>query len=235
MHAVGDLLKGARESKALSQRQLSQRSGISESMISRVERGSRSPSFELAGQLFAAMGWQLHLELEPLDADIDRLIEAAARQPLVERLRTARGDLASMIGALAGAGLTCVIEGTAAALLQGAPVPVEVVEIAVPRTELDKLATMLASNFAKRWDPRWQGWGYINADPREEGPLRWQVSWFGELHACLVDELPPFVTIELDGAACRVRPLIDLEVEDPATARMLARVRARLATAELNR
>lgn len=232
---VGDLLKHARESKVLSQRELSEQSGVSESMISRVEGGSRSPSFDLAGQLLAAMGWQLRVELEPLDADVDRLIEAAAGHPMDQRLRTAAVVLPDLIAALDAANVNHVVEGASAALLQGAPVPVDALEIAVLSSDLEALGTMLTRNFAKRWDPRWRGWGYISADPREEGPFRWQVSWFGEMRARLVDELPASVIVDVNGTACRTRPLMDVEVGDPEIARILARVRARLAAADSSR
>jgi hypothetical protein len=204
-------------------------------MISTIERGSRTPSFELADQLLSALGWQLRLELEPLDADIDRIIEAAAGQPLEKRLATAGVDIPDFIAALNTVKLDYVIDGAGAGLLQGAPVPVEALEIVVSLNDLAAFASMLERHHAKRWDANWLGWGYISADPREEGPLRWQVGWFGELRASLVHELPPSVTIDLDGTACRVRPLIDVEVDDPAIARILDRVRARLAASDASR
>jgi transcriptional regulator with XRE-family HTH domain len=233
MSEMGALMRGAREARGLSQAELAARSGVSESMISRLERGERRTFLDVVDRLLAALGLQLRYELEPLGADLDRLIDEAAQVPLVERLKRAGVMMHYFVEWLEEEEVDYVIEGAAAALLQGVPVPVLALEIAVQAGDIEAFARMLRNCHAKRWDPMYREWGYCDPDPRVEGgPLRWQVSVFGELHARLVEALPEHVVVEIGGHSYPVRPLVEVEVSDPATARIVARARARLAAAE---
>ena len=55
----------ARKSKNMTQKELSERTGITQADISRIENGTRNPSLEMLKRLARGMGMVLKLELEP--------------------------------------------------------------------------------------------------------------------------------------------------------------------------
>lgn len=58
----------ARKSQNLTQKELSERTGITQADISRIERGLRNPSLEMVKRLAHGMGMQLRLEFIPYAA-----------------------------------------------------------------------------------------------------------------------------------------------------------------------
>ena len=56
----------ARKEKGLTQKQLSELTGISQADISRIENGTRNPSLGMIKRLAAGMGMQLKLEFLPI-------------------------------------------------------------------------------------------------------------------------------------------------------------------------
>ena len=60
----------ARNKQNLTQKELSARSGIAQSDISRLENGTKNPSLKLLKRLAAAMGMRLKIEFEPLKTSI---------------------------------------------------------------------------------------------------------------------------------------------------------------------
>ena len=56
----------ARKEKGLTQKQLSELTGISQADISRIENGTRNPSLEMIKRLAAGMGMRLKLEFIPV-------------------------------------------------------------------------------------------------------------------------------------------------------------------------
>ena len=56
----------ARTSQNITQKELSDRTGISQADISRLENGTRNPSLKLLKRLAAGMGMELKLEFVPL-------------------------------------------------------------------------------------------------------------------------------------------------------------------------
>ena len=56
----------ARKEKGLTQKQLSELTGISQADISRIENGTRNPSLGMIKRLAAGMGMQLKLEFLPV-------------------------------------------------------------------------------------------------------------------------------------------------------------------------
>lgn len=56
----------ARKMQKLTQKDLSERTGISQADISRIENGTRNPSLEMVKRLAAGMGMYLKLEFVPL-------------------------------------------------------------------------------------------------------------------------------------------------------------------------
>ena len=55
----------ARKTQNLTQKELSERTGITQADISRIERGLRNPSLEVIKRLAHGMGMQLRLEFVP--------------------------------------------------------------------------------------------------------------------------------------------------------------------------
>jgi transcriptional regulator with XRE-family HTH domain len=130
---IGCLLRRARESRELSQEDLAELSGISQSVISAYERERKQPGWVAAERLFAAMGLQMRIELEPLDADLDRQIDAYAAMTAEERLRALPYVLKALDSHLEG--IPLVVTGAAAAALHGASVPVRRVDLLLPDTD----------------------------------------------------------------------------------------------------
>lgn len=56
----------ARKEKGLTQKQLSELTGITQADISRIENGSRNPSLEMIKRLATGMGMRLKLEFIPV-------------------------------------------------------------------------------------------------------------------------------------------------------------------------
>lgn len=59
----------ARKSQNMTQRDLSEATGITQADISRIENGTRNPSLEMVKRLAAGMGMRLKLEFIPLQGD----------------------------------------------------------------------------------------------------------------------------------------------------------------------
>lgn len=215
---VGELLRARRGAARLSQDRLARDAGVTQSLISRVERGMTVPSIDLVERLFAALGLQLRVAAEPLDADLDAELDRISLVPL--RNRFANSDWPYLVKTLGG--LPYVIEGALAAMAQGAPVPVRTADIAVAFRDVDAFDTWLRCRGAARWNERWQEFGYGDPDPRLDGPLRWQVC-LCELRARICRELPEWVEIRIGETVLRVAPLLQLELTDPMVAGLVRR------------
>ena len=75
---TGAVVSDARVRAGLSQRELAQRAGTSQSAIARTENGAVSPSLETLRRLVAACGFELRLSLVPAGAS-DRVVEVYKR------------------------------------------------------------------------------------------------------------------------------------------------------------
>ncbi len=90
MSALGEIVRSTRLRHRLSQRALAIRAGVTQSSISRVERGLESPSFERFEQILLAMGERPLLATEAIDHGLDPAdVEAGRRLTHGERLREA--------------------------------------------------------------------------------------------------------------------------------------------------
>jgi len=81
---LGEVLRDARHSAGVSQRQLAIRTGIAAPAISRIENGHESPSFERFATCLEALGFEPDLELRPLagsEADPVHLMAEAELTP----------------------------------------------------------------------------------------------------------------------------------------------------------
>lgn len=221
---VGALLRTERERAALTQAELARRTGISQAMVSAVERGAKQPSLAVAEQLLAVLGRRLVVGTESLDlsdAELDAALAALLDVPPAERLRAGHFDGVALLRQLAPA--APVAEGAAAAVLHGVPVPCEVLNVAVERERLADLAAVIRAGPADRWDDVWLRWSMAAPDPRVPGPQRW---WLpdGEFRVRTVDERPETVTILADGLPVAVRPLHEVAAADRRVRRALARL-----------
>jgi transcriptional regulator with XRE-family HTH domain len=224
---VGTTLRRQRELHRLTQAQLAARAGVSQATVARVENGGRSPSLAMVDQLLAVLGSQLTVGVEPLDAEVDRRLTELAAQPVAERIADAGLDRA--VERLTG--LPYVFAGATAALLQGAPLPVSAVEIAVSWEDVDAFTAWLERNYAQRWNERWQEFGYLHEDPRQPGAHRWYTR-IGEIRATMCHKLPEPIEVRHGPTAYRVVPLAGLEIADPVVAALLRRYREQQLPAE---
>jgi transcriptional regulator with XRE-family HTH domain len=81
----GDLVKEARRRAGLTQRQLAERAGTTQSAIARLETGQTNPSFDLVVRLIEACGFRLDVFLDPYDDSDLAQAEAVLRIPVAKR------------------------------------------------------------------------------------------------------------------------------------------------------
>jgi transcriptional regulator with XRE-family HTH domain len=81
-----DLVREARRRAGLSQRELAERAGTTQSAIARLESGRTSPSFDAVVRLVKACGFRLDVALDPYDDSDVAQAEALLRVPVEERL-----------------------------------------------------------------------------------------------------------------------------------------------------
>jgi transcriptional regulator with XRE-family HTH domain len=220
---LGRLLRIERELARLSQAALARRAGMRQQNVSRFEAGGLAPTTTVVQRLFAALGLQLRLEVEPLDADLDEAIARAAGQGTEDlegvldgwrALQRPAGDLRHRVG------------GALAARLYGVAVPVRpAYTVLVAEADLDGLAGwILAVPNCRRYSEKWRDFSGFDVDPRRPGPLRWWTP-FGELTVRLLAELPAPVMVRVGGRELPLCPLPEIERGDPDVARVLRRLR----------
>lgn len=85
------LVREARQRAKLSQRELAQRAGTSQSVVARIERGQTSPGAETLERLLREAGFGLRVELLPsrkagshMLADVARILRLTPEQRLIE-------------------------------------------------------------------------------------------------------------------------------------------------------
>jgi transcriptional regulator with XRE-family HTH domain len=71
---AGSLVTLARVRAKMTQRQLAEASGISQSTIARIESGVADPQFSTVERLLAAVGLEMRTRVEPID-DHDQVLE----------------------------------------------------------------------------------------------------------------------------------------------------------------
>jgi len=219
---IGTTLRRRREQHCLTQAELAGRTATSQATVARVEAGDRAPSVALLERLFGALGCQVRLRLEPLDHETDRAIAALAEVRIGTRI--AESGIPALAADLAP--IPHVFRGAAAALLQGAPVPVDAIEIALARPDCDAFIRWLGRRYGKRWNRQYQDFGFVPVDPRQPGENLWRIVGGTRFRVALADSLPESIEVHHDGRGYRVVPLPDVEVHDPDAARLLRRVRA---------
>ncbi|MFC8301423.1 helix-turn-helix domain-containing protein [Micromonospora orduensis] len=196
--------------------------GVSQTAIARIERGDRAPNITVLERLLAAMDVQLVVGVEPLDAHLDARIDELAARPIAERIDELGLD--RLLDRLTD--LPQVLTGCTAALLQGAPVPVDALEIALRWRDSKQFTRWLEANYGQRWNARWGEFGGIWLEPEEQGEHRWSTR-HGEIRAVMCDELPESIEVRHAGRGYRVVPLVELELTEPRAAELLRRYRVR--------
>ncbi|HXV05709.1 MAG TPA: helix-turn-helix transcriptional regulator [Solirubrobacterales bacterium] len=87
---AGETIRQARERHGVSQAALALRAGTDQAAVSRIERGTVSPTVETVERLLAAMGERLELSAKPFEHEHDPLhVRASMRRSPEERLRLA--------------------------------------------------------------------------------------------------------------------------------------------------
>ena len=107
------------------------------------------------------MDVQFAVGVEPLDAHLDARIDDLAARPIAERIDELGLD--QLLDRLSD--LPQVLTGCTAALLQGAPVPVDALEIAL-RWQTRTVHPLAGTNYGQRWNARWGEFGGVWLEPR---------------------------------------------------------------------
>ena len=76
---AANLLREARRRAGLSQRELAKRAGTAQSVVARIERGLRDPSWQTLERLIAAAGFSLHAELTLRPTADSHMLQDVAR------------------------------------------------------------------------------------------------------------------------------------------------------------
>ncbi|WP_433264315.1 helix-turn-helix domain-containing protein [Micromonospora vinacea] len=224
---LGAAIRQQRQSRELSQCELAELAGVSQATVARVEGGDRSPSIAVLERLLAAMDVQLVIGVEPLDAHLDARIDDLATRPIAERIDELGLD--ELLDRLPD--FPQVITGSTAALLQGAPVPVDALKIALRWQDSKPFTRWLETNYGQRWNARWGEFGGVWLEPEEPGEHRWSTR-YGEIRATMCDELPETIEVRHGERSYRVVPLVELELSEPRAAELLRRHRDRQLAAD---
>ena len=92
--AAGTLIRLARMQKGLTQREVAERAGTSQSAIAAYERGNKSPNFDTLVRIIQAMGLDLKFRLTEPDPAEETREELRSRQRK-DRLARARAAVGS--------------------------------------------------------------------------------------------------------------------------------------------
>jgi transcriptional regulator with XRE-family HTH domain len=127
----GQLLREARRRSRLSQYEVAARAGCSQTQVARVESDQRAPSLAMLERMLAACDCQLYAELEPLDTTLDQQIENLAVAEVGASLTLLSMDLLNVAPLLVDADVPYAVDGVAAAILYGFPLPYEGVQLRI--------------------------------------------------------------------------------------------------------
>lgn len=147
---LGAALREARFGAGLSQRDLAAKAAVNQGVVSRLERGARQPSWAVFVRLLDAM------DLEPAVTAVRKAtsldVELAQLRELTPAQRWETQHVDALLGTLVRAlsGVEWALDGNAALLAHGVPVPVEVIRVALVDTD-DNLAGVLDRLVRRRW------------------------------------------------------------------------------------
>ena len=216
---ISRLLQQEREAAGLTHADLAARSGVAAPSLSRIERGTLAPSIDNLEKIFTALGLRIKVTAERPEADAE-LVDRDAWLPLATRLE--KSGLGQLLRTLDN--VPYVIDGGLAATMQGAPLPIEVLELDVAWRDAGRFTGWLVRRLAYRWHEAHQEFRVHDLDPRAPGPHYWQTA-IGKVRARMVDELPESIEIKVGDTAYAVRPIAGAGSEDQKTARAIDRFR----------
>lgn len=216
-----------RAHRQMSQARAAQLLGVSQQWVSQIERGIRAPTPEVIERLFAIFNLKVILDVEPtgteleaLDSEIDEVSSLSDdhRLAVVDAFHLAFEELAPV---------PWVLSGRLGAFVQGAPLRVIRLDLAVAEPDLDLLAEVFESRNCDRWNERIMEYYGSPVHPRLPGPMRWLLGP-NELRLEVADRLPPSITVAVAGRYLPVRPLADIEARYPDIAQLMRRTRTRV-------
>jgi transcriptional regulator with XRE-family HTH domain len=211
----------------LTQDTLAARARVTQPLVSRVERGLYPASLDLIERLFAALELELRVQATAAHADLDQELSDLARQPIADRIAgTWATEALRSLGRWGP--VPFVVEGALAAAFQGAPIPIDDVDIAVSRADSDAFTRWLDWVAAMPWDEQRQDYTFDRPDLRMSRSVRWHTP-YGVVRTRLVDAPPTSIEITHEGETYRVRPLAEVEVVDAHAAELMARWRELMA------
>jgi transcriptional regulator with XRE-family HTH domain len=224
--AVGWAFNTERARHNLSQTGAAYRLGMTQQWVSKVERGAIGLTVDMVERLFALFDLQVRLELEPAGADLDGEIDHFVAMTDPERAAVVNG-FGRTFAQLSG--VPWVLSGRLGAFVQGAPVRVLRLDLAVADADLDALHEVFERHPCDRWNERLMDYYGAPLDPRRPGAMRWLLG-LCEVRLEIVDSLPAALDITVGGRTLPVRPLADIEARYADVARLMKRTRTRLST-----
>jgi transcriptional regulator with XRE-family HTH domain len=223
---VGQLLQNERAIRRWTQATLAERAGTTQQQVSLVERGLTQPTTGLLDRLFGALDLQVRVDPEPIGTDCDAEIaanETFTADDRAESLLLYERNFRRLEG------MPYVLTGRLAAFLQGVPVSVSRLDLAVAEGDLGRWSDWFDSHFTQRWNERWHDYGGLLVDPRIASlPMRWSVG-LNEVRFEIGPVLPDAVLVTCGEFTLPVRPLGDLERDCSDLRRLMARRRERSA------
>ena len=78
-HTIHRLILEARQHASLTQRDLAERVGTSQSAIAKLEQGHTNPTIDTLSRCAAAAGYALHIDLVPLPSTADPVVQRYKR------------------------------------------------------------------------------------------------------------------------------------------------------------
>ena len=221
---VGWMFQHERAERQMSQARAAERLGATQQWVSQIERGAVSPTTDALERLFSIFDLRVILDVEPIGSDVDGEIDDVSTlsdDDRIEVVECFHRPLTQLTG------FPWVLSGRLGAFVQGAPVRVLRIDLAVAEPDLDHLARAFEQYGGDRWNERLMDYYGAPAHPRMPGPMRWL---FGgcELRLEVADRLPPAITVAVAGRYLPVRPLADIEARYRSIARVMRRARTRV-------
>jgi transcriptional regulator with XRE-family HTH domain len=216
---ISRLLRQEREAAGLTHADLAARSGVAASSLSRIERGTLAPSIDNLEKIFTGLGLRIRLSTERPE-ETTALVDRDAWLPLATRLeKSGLGQLLRTLDTVPH-----VVDGALAATMQGAPLPIEVLEVDIAWRDAGRFTGWLVRRLAYRWHETHQEFRVHDLDPRAPGPHYWQTA-VGRVRARMVDDLPESIEVKVGDTVYHVRPIAEVGSDDEKTARAIERFR----------
>lgn len=226
---VRAVLQAARAEAGFDQRRLAVAAGTARTTVVAYETGAQSPTVRQLERLLVACGLRAQVVLEPLTADVDRVLDDA----LSAAPPGALGTLPRVAASSSVARVRWALDGRSAVAVQGLALPHEELEVALVDDEVSR--GWLRTQRTKGWDRH----GFSLAPHWHESPEQVRLHTrkpvyclLGFLHVRFVEQLPAGVLpLLLDGLAVPVLPLAEVVRAHGQLAELLARHERRLADA----